>query len=303
MTFAVMALPGAPLRSQTAQTAQPGPPAAAPALAARINLNITPKRLVFDRTTRSATVYVFNQGNRPATADVTIVDRVMLPTGEIKPFTDAGAQADLKPVADQLRSARPFVIATPRRITLPPGKGQTIRLRVNLPADAEAAEYRSHLTVATVPPREAGLTAENAAAQAAGQLSIRIDAVFGLSIPLIVRTGPADIRGDIRNVRLAQQTISLDGVTPPRPVPVLTFDLERLGANSLFGNIEVRASAGRKDVLGTIRGVGVYTEIGGRTVNLPLQRMPAAGETLDLSFTDDDSMRGQIVARRSFTPN
>src|SRR5204863_3984300 len=104
---------------------------------------------------------------------------------------------------------------------------------------ADAAEYRSHLTVATVPPREAGLTAEDAAAQRPGELSFRLNAVFGLSIPVIIRTDTPDVRADIRNVRLDEDMLSPDGVAPPSRTPVIAFDLARLGASSLFGNVEI----------------------------------------------------------------
>jgi len=275
-------------------------PTPAPAANARVNLNITPKRLSFNRAARSASVYVFNQGNRPATVDVSLVERVMLPTGEIKTLADALATPDAKPFAERLRSARGLVVATPRRIILAPGKGQTVRLRVTFPEKVDAPEYRSHLTVATVPPREAGLTAEDAAGRRPGEYSFRLNAVFGLSIPVIIRTGTPDVRVDIRNVRLDDETLSLDGVAPPSRVKILAFDLGRLGGNSLFGNVEIRSGSGAREVLGLARGVGVYPEVDSRTIRIPLRRVPAAGETLDVTFVDDDLTPGRIVARASF---
>ncbi|MBO9669163.1 MAG: hypothetical protein J7485_01460 [Sphingobium sp.] len=274
-------------------------PSQTPTPNARVNLNITPKRLSFNRATRSASVYVFNQGNRPATVDVSLVERVMLPTGEIKTLADALATPEAKPFAERLRSARGLVVATPRRIILAPGKGQTVRLRVTFPDNADAPEYRSHLTVATVPPREAGLTAEDAAGLRSGEYSFRLNAVFGLSIPVIIRTGTPDVRADIRNVRLDDETLSLDGVAPPSRVKILVFDLGRLGGNSLFGNVEIRSSSGAREVLGLARGVGVYPEVDSRTIRIPLRRPPAPGETLDVTFVDDDLTPGRIVARAS----
>jgi hypothetical protein len=296
---AVLAAPGA-LRAQ-AEPPQETSTAAPAAASARINLNITPKRLTFSRNVRSASVYVFNQGNRPATVDVSLVERVMLPTGEIKTLEDASSDEAAKPFAERLRSAHGLIMATPRRIVLAPGKGQTVRLRVTQPANADAPEYRSHLTVATVPPREAGLTAEDAAAQRAGQLSFRLNAVFGLSIPVIIRTGAPDVRADISNVRLDEETLSPDGVAAPRRTTIIAFDLARRGGNSLFGNIEIRSAAGRNEVVGLARGVGVYPEIDSRTVRIPLQRAPVAGEVLYVTFVDDDLTPGRVIAKASLT--
>ena len=64
--------------------AQPPPPAeparGAPVVstqASGANLNISPKRVTFDRSHRSATVFIFNQGSAAGTFDISLVDRVM----------------------------------------------------------------------------------------------------------------------------------------------------------------------------------------------------------------------------------
>lgn len=300
----VAALAVAPLAEGTlfAQTAAEPAPAAQPgAEKIAVNLSITPKRLTFGRGQRSATVYIFNQGRTPATFDISVGDSVMLPTGDIRPLSEAQADPALKPFVDKLASAKNMVLATPRRATLGPGKGQTIRIRVTPPADAAAGEYRSHLTVRTVPSRDTGVTAEDAAAQGSNQLSFRITPVFGLSIPVIVRHGEADARGEIRNPRLTYAEISPDGVAPARRTPILAFDVARSGKNSLFGNIEVRSKGREKDPIGLIRGLGLYTEIDHRSIQIPLQRAPAPGEQLEVSFIDDDITPGRVIARSFFT--
>jgi len=284
-----------------------GDPSQSPAAAeaatasARINLNITPKRLTFSRNSRSGSVYVYNQGNASATVDVVLVERVMLPSGEIESLANASADAESKPFADRLNSARGLVAATPRRITLAPGRGQTVRLRVTPPANADAAEYRIHLTVSTVPPRDAGLAVEDAAAGHPGEFSIRLNAVFGLSIPVIIRTGGPDVRADISNVRLDEEMISPDGVAAPSRTAILAFDLARLGGSSLFGNVEIRSADGGNDVVGLARGVGVYPEIDSRMIRIPLRRAPAAGEVLEVTFVDDDLTPGRVIAKASLT--
>ncbi|HEY0627690.1 MAG TPA: fimbria/pilus periplasmic chaperone, partial [Allosphingosinicella sp.] len=228
------------------------------------------------------------------------VDRVMLPNGEIKAVSEVSASPEFKPVADKLQSAQQLVIATPRRATLAPGKGQTIRIRVS-PPPAATGEYRTHLTVTTIPPRDVGLTAEQAANQRPGELSFRIQSVFGLSIPVIVRPGDVDVKAAIENVSMSYADISPDGVAPPKRTPVLSFDLTRAGSNSLFGNVEIHGAGGQKAPIGLARGVGVYPEIDRRSIRIPLQRAPQAGEQLSIVFTDDDAKPGSVIARSSFT--
>jgi hypothetical protein len=200
-----------------------------------------------------------------------------------------------------------MIVVSPRRATVTPGKGQTIRIRAVPPTAGSAGtppgEYRTHLTVTTIPPRDIGLTAEQAASLAPQELRFQINSVFGLSVPVIMRVGPPDIRGAIEDVKLNMQNVSPDGVAPPRPVPVLSFQLVRLGPNSLFGNLEVRGTKDKTSdqPLAAARGIGVYTEIDRRLVQMPLRRKPAAGEQVEVSFKDDDTAPGRLVAKATLT--
>lgn len=273
-----------------AEDASPAP-ATQPAAPAQVNLNITPKRLTLARGQRTATAHIFNRGTAPATFDITLVDRVMTESGDIRPAADPAAD----PALQALRSAREMIVVSPRRVTLAPGKGQTIRIRVTAPAGASVPEYRTHLTVTALPPPAVGLTAEDAAARRAGQLSVRVNSVFGVSIPVIIRPGAVTAEGEIRNVQVNRAPRS----RADAPLPAaLSFDLARTGTGSLFGNVEVRSRAGGR--IGNALGLGVYTEIGRRRISIPLQRMPASGEELEIAFTDDDVAPGRIVARTTF---
>lgn len=292
-----LVLPGQFLLAQQPQADASAAVQSSP-MSAAVNLNITPKRLVLGRGQRSGTVYIFNRGAAPATFDITLVDRVMLPNGEIRPVSDGGADLQFRSAADRLHSARGMIVAAPRRVTLQPGRGQTVRIRVQPVAGGSASEYRSHLTVTTLPPADFGLTAEDAAARSSNQLSFRVNSVFGVSIPVIIRPGAASAEGAIRDVRLTYADVSADGPRPRQQTAMLVFDLARTGTSSLFGNVEIR-SRGRGRI-GLARGLGVYTEIDQRTVAIPLQRLPAAGEELDVTFADDDGTPGRVIARASF---
>ena len=245
-----------------------------------------------------ASVVIFNQGTAAATFDIAVDERIMTPGGEIRSVAEAKADPALQPIIARLASAKPYIVAVPRRVTLAPGKTQTIRVRADLPAAATGAEYRAHLTVTTVPPREAGVTAEQAAGERGDQLSFRITSVFGLAIPVIVRQGAPAVKGEIEGVRLSFADISPDGVKPPVRTPVIQLQLKRTGANSLFGNVSVKSG---KTELGIARGVGVYPEIDDRALQIPLKRAPRAGEQLEISYADDDNGGAKVIARTTFT--
>ena len=260
------------------------------------NLNITPKRVTFSPSQRTASVYIFNQGTAPATFDIAMIDRVMLPDGQIVAVEDAQKQADSKAVADKVASARNMILISPRRATLAPGQGQTIRLRVgSVPPDAKG-EYRTHLTVTTIPPPSVGTTVDDAATGDNNELRFQITSVFGLSIPAIVRVSAPEVSAAIQNPRIEYAQLSPDAQSAPTRTAVMVFDLARTGANSLFGNVEVRAADKRGEPIGIARGVGVYPEIDRRTMRIPLTRIPAPGEKLEVSFTDDDTSPGKLLA-------
>ena len=285
----------------TSAAAQPAPTPTVSTPATGAFLNITPRRLTFDRVRRNGTVFILNQGTEPVTVDLAIGDRVMLPDGQIFPAEDAARRADGQAAAAQLKSARELMQVSPRRVTLQPGRPQTVRLRMGSLPDPSSGEHRSHLTVTTIPPREAGTTPEAAAAGAQNQLSFQIVAVYGLSIPLIVRPGETDVRATIEGAR-----VELTGPSAARPqdkpTPVAAFDLVRQGSSSAYGNFEVQVVGARRGStpLGAVRGVAVYPEITRRAVRIPLSRTPAPGERLEVTFTDDDTSPGKVIAKVAF---
>lgn len=278
----------------------PAPAQTSPQIAvASANLNITPRRVIFDSSKRTEAVYVFNQGSAAITVDVALVDNVMLASGEIVPITEAAKRGgDVALQAQKIASARDLVIATPSRLTLEPGKGKTIRLRATPKPSADAVERRTHLTVTTVPSRQSGLTAEAAAAAAGrNELVFNVQSVFGLSIPLIVRTGTGTASANFGKMQLSHEAPS----TGAAKRPVLVVPVQRAGNYSLYGNLEVRSGKGTKgELVGLIRGIGVYAELGERIARVPLTRPPRRGETLHVTFINDEGRGGGALVSGSF---
>src|SRR5687768_1802924 len=219
---AVMLVTASALATASASAQTPETPAA-PNIAVSANLNISPKRVVFTGLGRTSSVYIFNQGTSPGTFDIQLVDRIMLPNGQIVPLSDLEQNPGYKPVADQLKSAREMMLTTPRRARLMAGKGQTIRIRAGAAGTVPPGEYRTHLTVTAVPPADAGVTAEEAASTREGELRFRVNSVLGVSIPLIVRVGPVDVRAGIENARITYEQIAPAPNEPPRRTPVLSL--------------------------------------------------------------------------------
>jgi hypothetical protein len=289
------------LRSIVAALVALAPAALAPPSVAQqvraASVNITPKRLVLDRNHRTGTIFVYNQGGESGTFNIDLIDRVMLPDGQIVPVESASAKPDLKVYADNLKSAHGIVVVSPRHVTLAAGQGQTVKLMIGDLGDA-TTEFRSHLTISTLPQRSEGTTAEQAAGADASQFKVVVNSVYGLSMPVIVRAGPTDVRAGIENAHAEVVNMRVNPTAPLAPTPVVSFDLVRRGANSLFGDVSVRFEnplPGDKP-LAIALSMGVYGELPSRHVNLPLSRKPAPGQRVVVTFTDQDTMPGKLLA-------
>jgi hypothetical protein len=129
---------------------------------------------------------------------------------------------------------------------------------------------------------------------AAGQLAVHVVPVFSISIPLIVRQGPVEVHAALEAPRLSVER-SPNG---RQNVAIVAVELARLGASSVYGNIEVRRG---DEVLGSVRGLAVYPEIERRAVEIPLSKMPPAGAALSVVLIDDDTEPGVELAKAVLT--
>jgi hypothetical protein len=249
------------------------------------DLNISPKRVALGEGQRSATVYIFNQGDRPATYTVEMIDRTMSENGSISAVPRSAAPAST--------SALPLVEYTPRVITLQPKQSQSIRIRVRRPE--KPGEYRSHLTVTAQPPEDVGLTAVQAAAGTnPSALAVRIVALFSISIPVVVREGAIDSAAAIENPIVS-------GAAAPGGTQRVALDLVRRGTGSVYGDVEIYAGEGRSERrVGLVRGVAVYPEIQRRSFVTPLTQPVQPGERVRVVYRDDDVHPGTELARVLF---
>lgn len=270
-------------------------PAGAQTLNGAADLNLSPKRLVFSGSTRSAQVYVFNRGTATASYTIELVDRVMLPDGQIAKPSEAAPGEATDAAVKRLKSAREMVTFTPRRVTLKPGESQVVRVRVLTPAGLAAGEYRTHLTVSTLPPEDVGVTADQAAQAQEGQLAFRVVSLLALSIPIIVRQDVEAGGADLKDLSVNRHPDH----AADQPAADVGLKLGRSGAGSVYGNLEVTAQkgGGKPEAIGAIRGIAVYPEVDQRVVNIPLQREPQRGEKLTVRFSEeDDAGKGKTLA-------
>lgn len=269
-------------------TAAPGQ-APAGAVGGMGDVNLYPRRVVISGRERSATVGLYNRASASGEYDITISDMMMTTDGRV---VDLAAVTD--PVAaGKVKVASSLLRWSPRKVVLPANEAQLVRIMVRVPPDLPPGEYRSHFTAVSVPPVGEGLTIEQATGAQDNGVGVQIVPRFGISIPVIVRVGETTATASLANLAIARGS-----------QPVINVTITREGTRSVFGDISV-AVAGGKVLVGQIKGIGVYTELDQRSIQIPIRpdvdpALYARGAKLTVTYTDDDHAPGQILAKADF---
>lgn len=219
---------------------------AAPASAGVGDLLVAPTRIVLDGR-KGAEVILNNIGDEPATYRVSVEFRRMTEDGQLEDVAEPSA-------AD--KAAQDMIVYAPRRVTLAPHEPQSIRIAARPPQGLPDGEYRVHLLFRAIPP---ATPVAPASSEPVKGVHFQLTPVYGVTIPVIVRLGNLSATAGISDVHLAEK----DGNR------VVSLELSRSGQRSTFGELRV-LKAGVKEPLAIQRAVAVYTEIGKRRVDIPL---------------------------------
>jgi P pilus assembly chaperone PapD len=208
------------------------------------DLLVAPTRVVLD-SRRGTEVILNNIGDEVATYRVTAELRRMTPDGKL---------VDVEAPNDREKAAQEMLLYAPRRVTLPPNQPQAIRLSARAPAGLPDGEYRVHMLFRAVPPPR-----PLAAPQKVEGVAFALTPIYGVTIPVIVRLGNLQAKAAVSNVR----KVDASGK------PAIALDISRSGDRSTFGDIRV-LKAGVANPIALLRGIAVYTEIGERSVVVPI---------------------------------
>jgi hypothetical protein len=236
------------------------------ALPAQAQLLLSPTRVIFEGPMRSAQVDVVNTTNQRAVYRLSLVNRRMSERGEIGPVD--------VPLPGE-RFLGDMVRFSPRQLVLEPGAGQVVRLSLRKPADLAPGEYRSHLHIERVPDGSETTSVDAATTGPQGQsLQIRLTALVGAMIPIIVREGnPA--------VTLKMDGLAVVPATPSSP-PALALSLHREGDRSVYGDLVVThlpPGGGAPTEVSRLSGLAVY--VPNEVLRLRVALPPASGVALD----------------------
>ena len=263
---------------------------------AMADLMLYPTRVEIEMNQRAAQVELVNRGQTTESYRIRVVNRRMTETGQI--VAAETAEPDERFATDMLSYS-------PRQVTLKAGESQTVRISLRKPADLAAGEYRSHLQFDRLPDVEGSSDIEQVAKSDSGDIAIRLTALVGASIPVIVRHGET-------SASVTLDTLSLEPVAriagQADSPPLLVFHMNRSGNRSVYGNLLATYTplGGKPVEVGNVNGVGVYVPNALRTAKIPLQLpegMTLKGGLIQLTYASRLRDGGKPMAQATLVLN
>jgi hypothetical protein len=252
------------------------------ALHAQGNLLIFPKRIVFDGSKPSQDINLANTGKDTARYVISLLHYRMKEDGSFEEIT---GDDSTEKFAD--KTIRFF----PRTVVLAPGESQLVRVQ-QVRGSLPSGEYRSHMYFRSQEQDMSFGSTEQKKKRDGEGISIQLTPVFGLSIPVIVRSGEGDSKINLSDASFKMYEAK---------TPVLLVKLNRLGAFSAYADLSVEyiSPEGQRTKVGGIQGVAVYTPNRSRTIRVLLSTIAGIDYTkgkLHLLFKSQSDVKPVIEA-------
>ncbi len=205
-------------------------------------LRLSMKRIIFEGPKRSDIITIMNNTAKEQTYRLgwrhyRMDERkslIHMPEGE--------------PDSSGVKWADDMIKYAPRRVTVPPGGSQQIRLLLRRPRDLEPGEYRAHLWIVT----EIDADEFQADSKTPGKQSFKLAMQPALTLPVFVRHGELSAKATITEAKVSKAD---KGGT-------ISFHLNREGNRSLYGDLRIVCFAsGAEFEASYSRGTAVYPEV------------------------------------------
>lgn len=217
------------------------------------NLMITPQRVIFEGQQKSQELNLANTGKDTARYLISMIEIRMKEDGTFEQIASADSGQYF---------ASKHIRFFPRSVTLGPGEAQMVKVQVTNQGRLTTGEYRSHIYFRAVPAEQP--LGEERPADTTG-ISVRLMPVFGISIPVIIRVGPADA-----SVNLSDAALEV----LPDNTPLLNIVFRRAGNTSVYGDLAIDfvSNQGKVTRVGEVKGIAVYTSTPSRRVKIALDK-------------------------------
>lgn len=229
------------------------------------SLLVSPTRVLLEGRTRAAEVVLSNQGKKEVTYRISFVQLSMDEKGKYKRSRSTAISAD------------PYLRYSPKQVTLRPGESQIVKVMARRDNPIKSGEYRSHMLFQAVPDASTGDEIEPS--QVGEGISVKLVPLFGVSIPVIVRSGDLSSEAHISSASLAGKNVIVR--------------ISRSGNKSVFGDMFVLKGG---TVIGSTKGVSVFTPNTSREVSVPLKEDASGSVTVQYRERAEDG--GKVIAEK-----
>jgi P pilus assembly chaperone PapD len=239
------------------------------------DLLVAPTRVILDGR-RGTEVILSNIGTEEATYRISLELRRMESDGRLVPIEKDDANSAEEAALGMIRFA-------PRRITLPPGQPQAVRLAARPGADLPDGEYRVHMSFTAIP-KPKPVDSEQ---QEATSVSIQLIPIYGVTIPIIVRHGQVTAQVAFNQPQIVQTENGQE----------LVLTISRSGDSSTYGEL-LMSKPGMDKPMVILRGVAIYPEVADREVRIPLspEQVEAIRGQVRFEYREMPEAGGALIA-------
>ena len=223
-------------------------------LKAQGDLLLYPKRIVLEGRKKAETINLSNTGKDTVKYFISVVQSRMK--------VDGGFETITLPDSGQ-RFADKYFRIYPRNVVLGPKESQSVKIQLINTIGLEPGEYRSHIYFRAEPDKKP--LGEVEPLKDSTTISVNLVAVFGITIPIIIRVGESTT-----NVILSDASFEMKRDS----IPTLKVDFNRSGNMSVYGDVSVDhiSLQGKATRIGSVKGMALYTPNLLRHFNLLLDK-------------------------------
>ena len=219
------------------------------------NLLLMPRRVVFEGAKRYEELNLANTGQDTARYVISLVHYRMMGDGGFEEILQADSGENF---ADR------YLRFFPHSVTLGPAESQVVKIQLTKINELAPGEYRSHIYFRAIP-SDVPLGEKPAIADTS--ISIHLVAVFGISIPVIIRVGESTTHVVLSDLSLEESADK---------VPILNITFRRTGNMSVYGDLKAEfiSAQGKITPVGEGKGIAVYTPTPSRRFRMNLIKIP-----------------------------
>ena len=237
------------------------------------DLLITPTRVVFEGNKQREEFNLVNMGKDTTTFSISFLHYNQ---------TENGGYAIIEKADSVQMIAEPYLRIFPRTVTLAPQEPQIVMLQCRRKSDMPLGEYRSHLYFRSEKDYK---PLRDKSADTIKTVSVKLIPIYGISIPVIIRTGEMKVNSSLSNLKLITQQDS---------ILALKLEINREGNCSTYGDLIVDyiPAKGKPYEIGQVKGVKVFTNLNKLNMAINLKTTPGMDlryGKLKVRYTNPDS--------------